>query len=100
MNKITIDDFFTIRALLNGSYEDFQIAISNLDNLKFADKRIVDLLLAKSLSLEKRSKFINCGTVEVKVRDPLSIGINLFNYLQDHGNSKLYKQILYRIMNT
>ena len=38
MNKITIDDFFTIRALLNGSYEDFQIAISNLDNLKFADK--------------------------------------------------------------
>ena len=100
MNKITIDDFFTIRALLNGSYEDFQIAISNLDNLKFADKRIVDLLLAKSLSLEKRSKFINCGTVEVKVRHPLLIGINLFNYIQNHGNSKLYKQILYRIMNT
>ena len=95
-----IDDFFSISSLLKGSPEDFQIAVSNLDNLKFSDKYIVDLLFAKSLSLEKRKKFINCGTVKVKELDTLLIGRNLFNYIKANGNSNLYKQILYRIMNT
>ena len=100
MKKITIDDFFSISSLLKGSPEDFQIAVSNLDNLKFSDKYIVDLLFAKSLSLEKRKRFINCGTVKVEKFDTLLIGRNLFNYIKADGNSNLYKQILYRIMNT
>tara|TARA_R110000796_G_scaffold40280_4_gene99733 strand:- start:9 stop:311 length:303 start_codon:yes stop_codon:yes gene_type:complete len=100
MKKITIDDFFSISILLNGSLEDVQIAISNLDNLKFNDKYIVDLLFAKSLSLDKRTKFLNFGTVNIKKNDPLLIGKNLFNYIKENGDNKLYKQILYRIMNT
>jgi hypothetical protein len=100
MKKITIDDFFSIRSLLKGSPEDFQIAVSNLDNLKFSDKYIVDLLFAKSLSLGTRTAFLNCGTVKIKKRDTLLIGRNLFNYIKANGNSNLYKQILYRIMNT
>ena len=100
MKKITVDDFFSISSLLKGSPEDFQIAISNLDNLKFKDKYIVDLLFTKSLSLEKRAAFLNCGTVDIKRFDTLLIGKNLFNYIKANGNNKLYKQILYRIMNT
>ena len=100
MKKITIDDFFSISSLLKGSPEDFQIAVSNLDNLKFSDKYIVDLLFAKSLSLGKRTAFLSCGTVKVKKGDTLLIGRNLFNYIKANGNSNLYKQILYRIMNT
>jgi|TARA_R110000751_G_scaffold50776_1_gene111944 hypothetical protein len=100
MKKITIDDFFSISSLLKGSPEDFQIAVSNLDNLKFSDKYIVDLLFAKSLSLGTRTAFLSCGTVKIKKRDTLLIGRNLFNYIKANGNSNLYKQILYRIMNT
>lgn len=99
MTQITIDDFFSIVSLLNGSHEDFKIAVSNLDNLKFKDKDIVDLLFAKILSLDKRTRFINCGTVKVKVNDPLLIGKNLYAYIKSNGNVKLYKQILWRIMN-
>ena len=100
MKKITIDDFFSISSLLKGSPEDFQIAVSNLDNLKFSDKYIVDLLFAKSLSLGTRTAFLSCGTVKIKKSDTLLIGRNLFNYIKANGNSNLYKQILYRIMNT
>ena len=100
MKKITIDDFFSISSLLKGSPEDFQIAVSNLDNLKFNDKYIVDLLFAKSLSLGTRTAFLRWGTVKIKKRDTLLIGRNLFNYIKANGNSNLYKQILYRIMNT
>lgn len=100
MKNITINDFFSISSLLKGSPEDFQIAISNLDNLKFKDKYIVDLLFTKSLSLEKRTAFLNCGTVDIKRFDTLLIGKNLFNYIKANGNNKLYKQILYKIMNT
>ena len=100
MKKITVDDFFSISSLLKGSPEDFQIAISNLDNLKFKDKYIIDLLITKSLSLENRIAFLNCGTVNGKRYDTLLIGKNLFNYIKANGNNKLYKQILYKIMNT
>ena len=44
MIKITIDDFFSIVSLLNGSNEDYQIAVSNLENLKFKDEKIINLL--------------------------------------------------------
>jgi len=100
MKKITIDEFFTISCLLKGSDEDYQIAISNLINLKFKDTYILDLLFAKSLSLGTRTAFLSCGTVKIKKRDTLLIGRNLFNYIKANGDSNLYKQILYRIMNT
>lgn len=99
MNQVTIDDFFSIVSLLDGSHEDFQIAVSNLNNLKFKDKEIVDLLFAKALSLDTRTRFLNCNTVKVKKNDPLLIGRNLFNHIKSNGNVKLYKQILWKIMN-
>jgi hypothetical protein len=99
MKKITIDEFFTISSLLKGSDEDYQIAISNLINLKFKDTYILDLLFAKSLSLEKRNRYTKYN-IYIQENDVLLIGRNLFNYITANGNGKLYKQILYRIMNT
>jgi len=99
MKKITIDEFFTISSLLKGSDEDYQIAISNLINLKFKDTYILDLLFAKSLSLEKRNRYTKYN-IYIQKNDVLLIGKNLFNYITANGNGKLYKQILYRIMNT
>ena len=40
MNDITLKEFFLIRDLLNGSNEDYQIAISNLNNLEFNDSKL------------------------------------------------------------
>tara|TARA_R110001632_G_scaffold28786_2_gene76640 strand:- start:98 stop:415 length:318 start_codon:yes stop_codon:yes gene_type:complete len=97
---ITIDEFFSIQNLLNGSSEDFEIAVSNLDNLKFNDKRILDLLFVKSLLLEKRSSFLKCGTVNIEPNDKILLGENIFDYIKDNSNNKLYIDILYIIMNT
>jgi len=95
MIKITIDDFFSIVSLLNGSNEDYQIAVSNLENLKFKDEKIINLLFTKALFLDKRTRFVKSNK-----NDPMLIGRNLFNHIKANGNNKLYKQILYRIMNT
>tara|TARA_R110002074_G_scaffold47610_3_gene122013 strand:- start:5562 stop:5861 length:300 start_codon:yes stop_codon:yes gene_type:complete len=99
MNDITLKEFFLIRDLLNGSDEDYQIAISNLNNLEFNDKTIVDLLLTKSLFLEKRKKFLNGSQIDFKSND-LLIGINLFNYIKKNSSKTIYVDILYTIMNT
>jgi|TARA_R110000787_G_scaffold38196_9_gene96485 hypothetical protein len=99
MNDITLKEFFLIRDLLNGSDEDYQIAISNLNNLEFNDKTIVDLLLTKSLFLEKRKKFLNGSQIDFKSND-LLIGINLFNYIKKNSSKTTYVDILYTIMNT
>jgi|TARA_R110000796_G_scaffold38476_5_gene96761 hypothetical protein len=99
MNDITLKEFFLIRDLLNGSNEDYQIAISNLNNLEFNDKTIVDLLLTKSLFLEKRKRFLNGSQIDFKSND-LLIGINLFNYIKKNSSKTTYVDILYTIMNT
>lgn len=97
MNDITLKEFFLIRDLLNGSDEDYQIAISNLNNLEFNDKTIVDLLLTKSLFLEKRKRFLNGSQIDFKSND-LLIGINLFNYIKENSSKTIYVDILYEIM--
>jgi len=56
-------------------------------------------LFAKSLSLEKRNRYTKYN-IYVQKNDVLLIGKNLFNYIKANDNGKLYKQILYRIMNT
>lgn len=99
MKKITINEFFSISCLLKGSDEDYQIAISNLKNLNLSDTYILDLLFVKSLSLEKRSRYTRFN-IYVQENDKLLIGKNLFNYITTNGNGKIYKHILYKIMNT
>ena len=50
------EDFKNIQALLNGAPDDYEIAISNIKNMK--PHEIFILLLGKDLVTEKRSKFI------------------------------------------
>ena len=50
------EDFKNIQALLNGAPDDYEIAISNIKNMK--PHEIFILLLGKDLVNEKRSNFI------------------------------------------
>ena len=100
MSDITVNEFFTLKTLLNGSDEDYQIAISNLNNLEFNDKKIIDHLFVKSLSLKTRRRFLNGSQIGIEHSDSNLIGVNLFNYIKKNSNKTIYIDILYTIMNT
>lgn len=102
MIDITDDKFFALRDLLNGSSEDYQIAISNLNNLTFNDKKLVDRLLLKSLSLDKRKRFLSGSSLSIDHHniETSLIGVNLFNYIKENSSKTIYVDILYKIMKT
>ena len=98
MNDITLDQFFGLRDLLNGSDEDYAVAISNLNNLEFNDKKIIDHLLVKSLSLDERKRFLTGSSLGITQGYRSLIGINLFNYIKENSSKTIYVDILYEIM--
>ena len=98
MNDITLDQFFGLRDLLNGSDEDYAVAISNLNNLEFNDKKIIDHLLVKSLSLDERKRFLTGSSLGITQGYKSLIGINLFNYIKENSSKTIYVDILYEIM--
>jgi hypothetical protein len=90
-----------LRRLLNSSEEDFEIGISNLKNLNFNDKKIVDLLVVKSLRLEKRQRFLKsnyskAASLTYNVYE--LFGKTIYNNIIKDANKKVYKQILKEIM--
>jgi hypothetical protein len=100
-SDITIDEFFAIRCLLNGSKEDFLIGKSNLKNLNYNDMGIVNILFAKSLSLAKRNRFIlsiDVGPLGNLFSYHDLIGKSIYKTIVQRANKKIYKQILYEIM--
>ncbi|MGK0256315.1 MAG: hypothetical protein ACI81I_000932 [Arcobacteraceae bacterium] len=98
MVNITFNQFFALKDLLNGSDEDYAIAISNLNNLEFNDKKLVDRLLVKSLSLDKRKRFLIGSSLGINKNSKVLIGINLFNYIKKNSSKTIYVDILYEIM--
>jgi hypothetical protein len=105
MSDITFDEFFGLISLLNGSEEDYGIAINNLENLKFNDKEIIDVLIVKSLRLKKRNKFCNCGGLKENYTEKSLGGEYIYNRIKDKialktsvKNRKLYIKILLEIM--
>jgi hypothetical protein len=100
MSDITFDEFFTLRSMLNGSEEDYKVGISNLDNLVYNDKPIVDILFIKSLHLEKREQFLKCGGLEdsINYRTDSLLGKVIYTRILKEANKKVYKQILKEIM--
>jgi hypothetical protein len=98
MNDITLDQFFGLRDLLNGSDEDYAVAISNLNNLEFNDKKIIDRLLVKSLSLDERKRFLKGSSLGIDWPYNVLVGINLFDYIKENSSKTIYVDILYEIM--
>jgi hypothetical protein len=97
---ITIDEFFAIRSLLNGSIEDFQIGKSNLNNLEYNNKEIVITLFIKSLSHGKRIRFIESNDKNGDYSSDGLIGKSIYKTIKQKADKKIYKQILLKIMKT
>ena len=96
MNDIKFEEFFTLRKLLNSSEEDYDIGNTNIKNLNFKNLDMVYTLFAKSLSLEKRSKFISDNNLSMEWRK--LIGKDIYESILKIGNNEIHKQILKKIM--
>jgi len=105
MSNITIDEFLSLRKLLNGVDEDYYIAINNLDNLMYNDKALLDLLLVKSLQGVNRKRFIKWtnywpGDPGLVYTYQKLLSRNIYSEIKRNGNKHIYKQILILIMRT
>ena len=49
MRQITVKEFFSLRSLMNGLSDDFEIGYNNYINLNYKDQDILNLLFTKSL---------------------------------------------------
>jgi|TARA_R110002167_G_scaffold345147_1_gene554768 hypothetical protein len=98
MNDITFEEFYELKKLFNSSEEDCQIGISNLNNLKYNDRKILNLLFVKSLPYNKRKIFLNNNIFFLCFSSKALIGKNIYNTIEKKGNKKIYKQILLQIM--
>ena len=75
-----------------------QTGISNLNNLKYNDRKILNLLFVKSLPYNKRKIFLNNNIFFLCFSSKALIGKNIYNTIEKKGNKKIYKQILLQIM--
>tara|TARA_R110002167_G_scaffold177167_2_gene376937 strand:+ start:12928 stop:13224 length:297 start_codon:yes stop_codon:yes gene_type:complete len=96
MNDIKFEEFFTLSKLLNSSEEDYNIGNTNIKNLNFKNLDLVYTLFAKSLSLEKRAKFIRDNNLSLEWRK--LIGKDIYKSILKIGNNEIHKQILKKIM--
>ena len=104
MTNITFDEFFALRRLLNGVEEDYYVAISNLYNLEFNDRELVNLLLVKSLQESFRKRFLKWSNYwkydpGVVYTYQKLIAKNISSEIKRTGDKLIYKQILRQIMN-
>ena len=96
MARITVKEFFSLREMLMGLDEDFELALENYKNLDFDDKDILDLLFTKSLLFEKRTRFLIAIVKRYKPEE--LIGKNINSLVKDAGDYVVYKKILLKIL--
>ena len=98
MSDITFSEFYELKSLFNSTEEDCQIGISNLNNLAYNDREILNLLFVKSLPYDKRRIFLNNNIFFLCYSARALIGKSIYRVIEKKGNKKVYKQILLQIM--
>lgn len=96
MARITVNEFFSLREMFMGLDEDFQLALENYKNLNFDDKDLVDMLFTKSMTFEKRTRFIIAIGKSYKLQELM--GKNINSAVKDAGDYVIYKKILLKIL--
>jgi len=96
MARITIKEFFSLREMLVGLNEDFELALENYKNLDFDDRDILNLLFTKSMLFEKRTRFVKAIGKSYKSEELISKNIN--SAIKDVGDYVIYKKILLKIL--
>jgi hypothetical protein len=64
MNDVTLETLFSLELMCNSSDDDFNIAASNIRNLKLNTFCIK--LISKNIELSKRMRFLNEFGIDVK----------------------------------
>jgi hypothetical protein len=98
MRQITVKEFFSLRSLMNGLSDDFEIGYNNYINLNYKDQDILNILFTKSLHWENRRRFLK--TID-KNFQPLELTYkSIRDLIKFKGNDMIYKKILLKIMTT
>ena len=87
---ITAEEFFRLKEMIMGVDEDQAIAVEIYKNSGFADKEIVDLLMAKALVFEPRKKFCDA----IKFTFNLPSNKEIYAYMEEHEAEEVYYKIL------
>ena len=87
---ITAEEFFRLKEMFMGVDEDQAIAVEIYKNSGFANKEIVDLLMAKALVFEPRKKFCDA----IKFTFNLPSNKEIYAYMEEHEAEELYYKIL------
>jgi hypothetical protein len=96
MASITIKEFFLLRKMFMGLDEDFQLALENYKNLNFDDKDVLDMLFTKSMTFEKRTRFIIA--IDKTYTSEELVGKNINSVIKNAGDYIIYKKILLKIL--
>lgn len=87
---ITAEEFFRLKEMFMGVDEDQAIAVEIYKNSGFANKEIVDLLMAKALVFEPRKKFCDA----IKFTFNLPSNKEIYAYMEEHEAEEVYYKIL------
>ena len=87
---ITAEEFFRLKEMFMGIEEDQAIAVEVYKNSGFADKEIVDLLMAKALVFEPRRKFCDA----IKFTFNLPSNKEIYAYMEEYEAEEVYYKIL------
>ena len=87
---ITAEEFFRLKEMFMGVDEDQAIAVEIYKNSGFANKEIVDLLMAKALVFEPRKKFCDA----IKFTFNLPSNKEIYAYMEEQEAEEVYYKIL------
>ena len=87
---ITAEEFFRLKEMFMGVDEDQAIAVEIYKNSGFANKEVVDLLMAKALVFEPRKKFCDA----IKFTFNLPSNKEIYAYMEEHEAEEVYYKIL------
>jgi len=98
---ITIDEFFRFKEMFQGLPDDQAIACELYNNADFADKQLVDTLMAKSLMFKNRVDFCIAVKYTFKITCLSSIGSfssnKIYTFIKASKADKIYMDILRKI---
>ena len=92
---ITIDEFFRFKEMLSGSREDQELAFEIYNNADFADKELVDKLMAKALLFKDRVDF--CIAVKYTFKIGSFNSNRIYTFIKASKVDKIYMDILRKI---
>lgn len=92
---ITLDEFFKYKEMFSGLPEDQALACELYNNANYADKKLLDQLMAKALVFDKRYNF--CIAVKHKFKLGSFKTSRIYAYIDKNKLDGVYTEILRKL---